>query len=1011
MAEEGLGPARIPIEPDLDPLDKGLDDAKKKMEGGLTGLAKKLGPIVGGLFGAALIGKAAGAAKQFLGDSAKMASAEEASVAKLGASVEATGQSYAEAKGKIDAYLDSELARTALDDGDGREAISRLTNATGDYAKALDLMAVTQDLARAKGMDLTAASELVGKVYNGNTAMLARYGIMLDKDATAEEALAAMQTKFAGQAEAYAKTAEGSAKRRAITMGNLREEIGAKLLPVMAKGEELFAQFVGSPLVQKGIDALIGGLGNMADKAIGIVNAFQVGADEGGAGAIFLNVAGEILGKPLPDTWITTVYQIEDAIKTGFATAGTVIEDLKTKWDDLQPTIDRVAGFIQDNATPILAGLGAIVAAVVIPSFIAWAVAAGSAAVATIAAALPVIAVVAAIGAGVALLVAAWENDWGGIATTLTTLWEGTIQPALETLKTWLEINIPVAIQTLTSFWSDTLLPAITAVWTFIQTSLVPMFETLGELLSVTLSVALTALAGLWQNVLLPAVTAVSDWFTNNVIPALESAWSWISEKLSPALETVTGWFDKAKGGLDGLGGVITKVTGWFSTLADKVANFKLPAVLTPGSPTPMEEGLRGIGDAVAALTTQWMNMAAGMGAGQAATIKNIGSAFKDMGKGVKELAGAIKELTTAQGMGGASSLGSFDITPWLEQLDRITSVAMAKIAEITERIGYNKIHKLKLTAARLKEIVQAVLIDFSAMKETALPNLDTWFGQLWDVFDRAATMVNRVRDRVGNNTLIKAMAEAAQSIAGVFAIIQVDLSLDTPGLFFMEKLTGFLANIEAGADFLIPEIRRLGDKWGGTVIDQAADLSQRLSGVFDILGVSSLFKDLTTQDVADPEKTVTVPLLDVITQMMADLELAADAILPGLQTIQDKWGLVLEGVQATAQLLRDVFGGVGEAYKSALDFAAGDTLDLSALSDKLLSLNSATALVLQGVALPTLTAAPGLAATAGGAAAMPTAITVNIYGADGGLRASYTEETNDARVVDIKLSEALGAA
>lgn len=1009
MAEEGLGPARIPIEPDLDPLDDGLEKAKKKMEGGLTGLAKKLGPIVGGLFGVALIGKAAGAAKQFLGDSAKMAAAEESGISKLRTSIEATGASWGEAQTKLDAYLDSELARTALDDGDGREALSRLTAATGDYNKAMDLMAITQDLARAKGMDLAGASEIVGRVAQGNVAMLTRYGITLEKGASAEEALAELQKRFAGQAEAYAKTAEGSAKRRAITLGNLREEIGAKLLPVMAKGEELFAQFVGSPLVQKGIDALIGGLGSVADKAIGIVNAFQVGADEGGAGAIFLNVAGEILGKPLPDTWITTVYQIEDAIKTGFATAGTVIEDLKTKWDDLQPTIDRVAGFIQDNATPILAGLGAIVAAVVIPSFIAWAVAAGSAAVATIAAALPVIAVVAAIGAGVALLVAAWENDWGGIATTLTTLWEGTIQPALETLKTWLEVNIPVAIAAVSDWWNNTLLPAITAVWTFIQTSLVPMFEALGELLSVTLSLAVTALAGLWQNVLLPAVTAVSDWFTNNVIPALESAWSWISEKLSPALETVTGWFDKAKGGLEGLGGVITKVTGWFQTLADKVANFKLPAVLTPGSPTPMEEGLRGIADAVVVLTTYWMDMASGMSAGQAATIKNIGSAFKDMGKGVKELAGSIKELTQAQASGG-SSLEGFDINPWLEQLDRITSVAMTKIQQIIERIGYNKIHKLKLTAGRLREIVQAVVIDFSAMKETKLPDLDTWFGQLWDVFDRAATLVNRVRDRVGNNDLIKKMAEAAQSIAGVFTIIAVKLDVEAPGLWFLEKLDVFLVALEAAGDVLIPRLRALREKWGGTIIDEAADVSSRLGGVFDVLSVSQTFADLTTEDKLD-EDAIKVPLADALDKLLADLSLAADKIIPELLTIKDKWGLVLETVQQVGNLLRDVFGGVAEAYQSAVDFSTGDTLDLNALSSKLSSLGAATAIVMGAMTAPIYTAAPGLAGVNGGAAASPTAITVNIYGADGALRASYTEETNDAHQVDIQLSEALGAA
>jgi hypothetical protein len=122
----------------------------------------------------------------------------------------------------------------------------------------------------------------------------------------------------------------------------------------------------------------------------------------------------------------------------------------------------------------------------------------------------------------------------------------------------------------------------------------------------------------------------------------------------------------------------------------------------------------------------------------------------------------------------------------------------------------------------------------------------------------------------------------------------------------------------------------------------------------------------------------------------------------------------VLDGVQDVSAKIKAVFGDVADAYKSAVDFASGDALDLNALATKLGKLSQATGIVLAGVTAPTFGALPGLAgaaAGAGGAATTPMQLTVNIYGADGARQGSYTETVNDARQVDIRLSESLGAA
>jgi len=156
------------------------------------------------------------------------------SVGGVTAAVSKMPGTWEEASASIEEYLGSELKRTALDDGEGRVAVQRLIEATGDYRKSLGLMGITQDLAAAKGIDLASAAQLVGKVAQGNVSVLTRYGIVLGKGATATEALAAMQKRFGGQAEAYAKTYEGSQKKLGIAIGNIKETIGAKLLPLLA---------------------------------------------------------------------------------------------------------------------------------------------------------------------------------------------------------------------------------------------------------------------------------------------------------------------------------------------------------------------------------------------------------------------------------------------------------------------------------------------------------------------------------------------------------------------------------------------------------------------------------------------------------------------------------------------------------------------------------------------------------------------------------------------------------
>lgn len=270
--------------------------------------------------------------------------------------------------------------------------------------------------------------------------------------------------------------------------------------------------------------------------------------------------------------------------------------------DTLRPAFDTVVGFIRDNATPILAGLGAVLLVTVVPAFIAWAAAAISSAAATALALAPVLIPIAAIGAAVALLVAAWENDWGGIRTTLTGVWEDHLEPIFTSLKEWFDKTIPIALEFLADLWENTLKPAFALVADFIKDPLLVLFDALVELFDVGLTLAATALAGLWQNILKPAFEVVYNFIKDHLQPVFDTLKEIVGTGLKVAIDIVTPILAGLKGAFDTIKNAIQPVIDFIGNLTAALGSITLPDWLTPGSPTPFELGLLGIGKAIASL-------------------------------------------------------------------------------------------------------------------------------------------------------------------------------------------------------------------------------------------------------------------------------------------------------------------------------------------------------------------------------------------------------------------------
>jgi hypothetical protein len=256
--ETELGKAVIPIRAALDDLDKDLSAAKEKTEKASSGISGALGKIKW-----AAVGAGAAALTGTLSDLAREGAADAAGMEVLRVAVENAGESWDQVGGTLDAYMTKMRDLAAIDDSDLKPALASLVAVTGDVEKSMELASLAADLAKGKNMSLSTAAELVGKVAQGNTSILTRYGIVLDDGATATEALGELQRRFAGQAEAYGATTAGQMEIVGLKIGDFRESIGQAMGPAMG--------FVGMlPGLSSGATMVGGAVGHMLPVLIGL---------------------------------------------------------------------------------------------------------------------------------------------------------------------------------------------------------------------------------------------------------------------------------------------------------------------------------------------------------------------------------------------------------------------------------------------------------------------------------------------------------------------------------------------------------------------------------------------------------------------------------------------------------------------------------------------------------------------------------------------------------------------
>lgn len=266
----------------------GLDQAESKV-GGFSGAVKGLSNVGGSILAGAFTVAAAGAT--LLGvelyKDVQAAMDAEKIQAQLNAVLESTGGIAGVTAEQVNSLADSLSQVTPFEDEaiiSGENMLLTFTNIGKDvFPQATETIL---DMSTALGQDLQSSAIQLGKALNdpvqGVTA-LRRVGVQLTDEQEAQVKafmavndiagaqqliLDELSREFGGSATEAGKTFAGQMTILQNKLGNIRESIGAKLLPALGQLATMFSEYINRPEVQAFIENFANSIAAFADMAI-----------------------------------------------------------------------------------------------------------------------------------------------------------------------------------------------------------------------------------------------------------------------------------------------------------------------------------------------------------------------------------------------------------------------------------------------------------------------------------------------------------------------------------------------------------------------------------------------------------------------------------------------------------------------------------------------------------------------------------------------------------------------
>ena len=194
---------------------------------------------VAGVAAFAAIGAAAYQAGQALVGFARMAASDEKAQKQLALSIRASTKATDEQISSVEELIDRTQRQVGIADDELRPAYARIIRSTRDFQKAERLLNNALDVSAATGKPLAQVVQALSRAYDGSTAALGKLGLGYEKTRlkgmSFNEVQKDIEDRFGGAALDNANTFEGTMARFRITLDELKETLGAALLPYLKK--------------------------------------------------------------------------------------------------------------------------------------------------------------------------------------------------------------------------------------------------------------------------------------------------------------------------------------------------------------------------------------------------------------------------------------------------------------------------------------------------------------------------------------------------------------------------------------------------------------------------------------------------------------------------------------------------------------------------------------------------------------------------------------------------------
>lgn len=195
----------------------------------------------------------------------------------------------------VEKFISKLQITTSITDDKLRPAFSKLAIATKDTDQAMRLMAVATDVAAGTGKNLDTVVQAMARSLAGSDTALTR---LVPSIKGADDPLKALEETFKGAAEAAANTDPYA--RMEIIFGELQEQIGTALLPIL----EDFSEWLATPEGQEKIQGIVDGIVDMVTKFGEFVDwldtkvtpALEQLTGEKGFGAVITAVTNLVIG-------------------------------------------------------------------------------------------------------------------------------------------------------------------------------------------------------------------------------------------------------------------------------------------------------------------------------------------------------------------------------------------------------------------------------------------------------------------------------------------------------------------------------------------------------------------------------------------------------------------------------------------------------------------------------------------------------------------------------------------